>query len=577
MSQNNTVPYGIRREDIYSKTREDDRVRRFMTPQRILWTSQGEQCPVRGAEYLLEDRDPQINLMQGTQPACVLENKGAPAGILLDFGVEFHGYVKLFIWSVSKPAVRIRVRFGESAMEAMSELGGQKNATNDHINRDQEFLAGMLSMNEIGPSGFRFVRIDLLEENASVSFKAIKGIFTYRELEYKGSFRSNDQRLNTIWDTGAYTVHLNMQEYVWDGIKRDRLVWIGDMHPETSTIQAVFGYDKSVPASLDLARQEAPLPEFMSTISSYSIWWVMIQYGWYMQNGDKAYLESNQAYLTALLRQLAAYVDENGSETMPESRFVDWPTKGSDNLPAVHAGLQALLCWCMQVGEKLCLELDDADCAALCAATAKKLKTHRPDPNGNKQAAAFLALSGIADYQEMNDNVIKKDGAKHLSTFLGYYVLQAQALAGDIQGALNNIRQYWGGMLDRGATTFWEDFNLDWLEGSGRIDELVKDGEKDLHGDYGAFCYIGFRHSLCHGWASGPTAFLSEYVLGIKPVAPGCKKVRIHPMLGDLQWVEGTYPTPYGILSVRHEKQADGTIVSTIQAPPEVEVLRDGE
>ena len=41
-------------------------------------------------------------------------------------------------------------------------------------------------------------------------------------------------------NVGAYTVHLNMQEYVWDGIKRDRLVWIGDMHPETSTIQAVL-------------------------------------------------------------------------------------------------------------------------------------------------------------------------------------------------------------------------------------------------------------------------------------------------------------------------------------------------
>lgn len=25
------------------------------------------------------------------------------------------------------------------------------------------------------------------------------------------------------WLTGAYTVHLNMQDYLWDGIKRDRL------------------------------------------------------------------------------------------------------------------------------------------------------------------------------------------------------------------------------------------------------------------------------------------------------------------------------------------------------------------
>ena len=38
-----------------------------------------------------------------------------------------------------------------------------------------------------------------------------------------------------------------MQDYLWDGIKRDRLVWIGDMHPETRTILAVFGDHEIVP------------------------------------------------------------------------------------------------------------------------------------------------------------------------------------------------------------------------------------------------------------------------------------------------------------------------------------------
>jgi hypothetical protein len=35
-----------------------------------------------------------------------------------------------------------------------------------------------------------------------------------------------------------------MQEYLWDGIKRDRLVWIGDMYPEVSTIHAVFDFNE---------------------------------------------------------------------------------------------------------------------------------------------------------------------------------------------------------------------------------------------------------------------------------------------------------------------------------------------
>ncbi len=103
---------------------------------------------------------------------------------------------------------------------------------------------------EIGNSGFRFVRIDLLEDNTELHLKEVRAIFTYRDIPYLGSFHCSDSLLNNIWATGAYTVHLHMQDYLWDGIKRDRLVWIGDMHPETSTIATVFGYNEVVPKAL---------------------------------------------------------------------------------------------------------------------------------------------------------------------------------------------------------------------------------------------------------------------------------------------------------------------------------------
>mgnify|MGYP002355947976 FL=1 len=128
-------------------------------------------------------------------------------------------------------------------------------------------------------------------------------------------------------------------------------------------------------------------------------------------------------------------------------------------------------------------------------------------------------------------------------------------------------------MLDLGATTFWEDFNLDWIPNAARIDELVPPGKKDIHGDFGAYCYEGFRHSLCHGWASGPTAWLSQHVLGIQPLEPGFARVRIAPQLGNLQWAEGTYPTPQGLIRVRHERRPEGTIASRIAAPDGVRVV----
>jgi len=567
MIYDNKTPMGIRREDIFNTSQKSPLVHRFIEPQRILWQSEG----VENSENLLQKKDPQIQILN-TPNSCKIKTGNAPAGLLLDFGVEFQGYVKFYLRDCSLKRVKIRYRFGESAMEAMSEIG-EKNATNDHITRDGVFEAGFLSMEEIGPSGFRFLRIDLLDLNAELTLFAIKGIMTYREIEYSGSFESNDERLNQIWATGAYTVHLCMQDYIWDGIKRDRLVWMGDMHPEITTIQAVFGYDESVPLSLDLMRDSYALPAFMNHFSaSYSVWWILIHYSWYLQNGNKTYLAEQQEYMRELLKILMNFVGENGSEAIPGARFFDWPTR--EHAENTHAGLHGLLKMGFDAGAALMCELGEMHTAHLCEEASKKMATYIPSGCTDKQVAAFLALAGILSPKEACDTIIGKEGARGLSTFLGAYTMQIQAQAGDMEGALENIRTFWGAMIDRGATTFWEDFNIDWLEGSGRIDELVPEGTKDIHGDYGAFCYQGFRHSLCHGWASGVTAFLSNYVLGVKPIEAGCKTVEIKPNLGDLEWAKGTYPTPYGVITVKHSKKSDGSIETLIDAPNEVTVIQ---
>lgn len=44
-------------------------------------------------------------------------------------------------------------------------------------------------------------------------------------------------------------------------------------------------------------------------------------------------------------------------------------------------------------------------------------------------------------------------------------------------------------MPDKGATTFWEDFDIGWVKGTGRIDEFPPKGEEDIHGDRGDYCY----------------------------------------------------------------------------------------
>jgi hypothetical protein len=300
------------------------------------------------------------------------------------------------------------------------------------------------------------------------------------------------------------------------------------------------------------------------------MWWILIQRDWYYYQGNLEYLKQQKAYLSALLHQLASKIAPDGKEMLDGGRFLDWPS--NENKEAVHAGLQSLMVMTFQAGAELCRILNDQETAGLCTETVEKLKRHVPGMADSKQAAALLALSGLVSPEKSNLDVLAKDGVHRMSTFYGYYMLKARALAGDYQGALDNIREYWGGMLDLGATTFWEDFNIDWMKNAARIDEIVPEGKVDVHGSYGGYCYEGYRHSFCHGWASGPTSWLTQYVLGVNVLEPGCKKIRIEPHLGDLAWVEGSFPTPYGILEIRHEKVSGGKIKTTFKAPRGVKI-----
>ncbi|MFM7413347.1 MAG: alpha-L-rhamnosidase, partial [Planctomycetota bacterium] len=408
----------------------------YVDPVRVVWQS---ERGVSEAKTLLEAHPGQPVLEQPLPP-CVIETMpGATGGILLDFGREIQGHVQLFTpMAEGKEPVRARVRFGESASEAMADLGGKQNAGNDHAVRDQVVTLPWLGTQTVGPSGFRFVRIDAVDPGRPIRLTQVRAVLGIRDVPRIGSFRCSDERLTRIWEVGADTVHLCMQDYLWDGIKRDRLVWIGDMHPEVSTINAVFGFNEVVPASLDLTRDVTPVETWMNGISSYSMWWVLIHEELWRHHGDRAYLEAQKPYLGALLERLARLVGPDGRERIDGMRFLDWPS--SPNQQGVTAGLQALLVMTLDAGGRLMTELGDDRVAGLCRSAADRARKVAPDPNGSKSGAALLSLAGMRDAQETADAVLLPGGAAGVSTFYGFYVLNALARAGHEEAALDLIR-----------------------------------------------------------------------------------------------------------------------------------------
>jgi hypothetical protein len=104
---------------------------------------------------------------------------------------------------------------------------------------------------------------------------------------------------------------------------------------------------------------------------------------------------------------------------------------------------------------------------------------------------------------------------------------------GEQKHVLRQIKDYWGGMLSRGATSFWEKY------------DPKEKGVQD-YAMYGR----PFGRSLCHAWGASPLYLLGKYYLGVRPLSSGYATYSVEPVLGGLQWMEGAVPTPHGNIKV---------------------------
>jgi len=142
--------------------------------------------------------------------------------------------------------------------------------------------------------------------------------------------------------------------------------------------------------------------------------------------------------------------------------------------------------------------------------------------------------------------VMFNDAVMKIQTpYMRFYEMEALCRLGLRRKVLDEVRAYWGGMLDEGATSFWELYNPD---------------EKD-DAKY-AMYKRPFGKSLCHAWGASPIYLFGRYVLGVEPTKPGYAEYLVAPDLGGLDWAEGTVPTPNGPISVSIR---DG--VATVKGP----------
>lgn len=536
-------------------------MKNLLLPKRIIFESN-----VINSNNLFIEKEKQIHL---NEKSSTLLKQGS--SIILDFGKEIPGSLRILTVDATNNCTKIHIRFGESVGECSASIG-YKNATNDHSTRDIVYDIPFLSDITIASTGFRFVRIDK-EDEGEISFKNIYAVIDEVK-PIDGYFRSDDELLNQIFDIAAYTnavCHRN--GYYYDGIKRDRLVWIGDSYPIYRAGKYIFLEDREITNSLEFATIEMPLPGWVNWSPMYSFWWTLIFAEYYIDHKDEQFKNQYFDYMLGIIHQSDNLIKENGDLLFP-FLFIDWPShydenekigndlvKKEDEIVGCRFLISITLKKVLEAFNEL-LKKEDKD---LILDILSRLKNGKTDVIKYKQIAALGVFNDIID--DNKKDVLLANGANGLSTFLSYFIFSAIDKLGHHEDSINYLKQYYGKMIELGATSFFEDFDINWANDVTKIDEMPIEGKKDFHGDHGAFCYRGYRHSLCHGWSSGVIAYIYEYILGVNKI--GFNQYEINPNLGNINDVEFAFATNKGLVKVIIKDKK----ITNIEIPDGIKVI----
>ena len=495
-----------------------------------------------------ENKPSQYKLATEPKKAAKVEKK--TGSTLVDFGQETFGFIKLH---QLKGTGTLTIIYGESEEEAKA---GWDAETYDIIEVSQPNTADYTVKHS---KAFRYANIST---SGNLSFEDVSMLYEYIPLDYKGSFRCSDEEINKIWDISAYTFHLSTREFFIDGIKRDRWIWSGDAYQSYLMNYYLFFDNPLVKRTTWALRGNDPVVMHMNSILDYSMYWFMGIYDYYLYTGDKEFV--SQIY-PKMISMMDFCLGRRNAEGMMEGLpgdwvFVDWAPMTKDGELSIE---QLLFCRSLET-MVLCANLmNDDENAKKYQKLAGDLRTKIMDVfwDDSQKALVHRRIKGKVDNtvtryanmfamtfdylnakqkEDVKNHVILNDKVQKITTpYMRFYELEAMCRVGQHKYVLNEMRNYWGGMLKLGATSFWEAY------------DPTQKGAKHY-----AMYDRPFGKSLCHAWGASPLYLLGKYYLGVSPTAPGYEKYTVEPELGDLKWIKGTVPTPSGNIEISvNEKQ----------------------
>ncbi|HEX3478389.1 MAG TPA: alpha-L-rhamnosidase C-terminal domain-containing protein [Kofleriaceae bacterium] len=538
---------------------------------------------------------------QGTGAASLtVPQGGSPAAVVLDFGKEVGGTPFIVVSSSTGSSTTVRISTSEALPFLTTSSGAFTNDNGSQINFTvgpaQRYTGGLRG-------GFRFAAIELRTAGtvrlsaAGVNFKA----FRAGSDRYQGWFISSDDQLNRMWYSGAYTAQMDMvpagvascftQPVVFDGAKRDRAIWSGDLMVTDPVALLSIG-SNSVPfikgaidSILNLQASSGRLTsavgfrgcgafDFATTYSAYSAI-IAIQY--YRYSGDTAYVRSLLSKLEAATAFHATRVDANGLVATNDPDY--WQTSQSGEVTEYSLAYYELLQNMIWLEGKI--------------GTAAKVTEYTNKATALRNAInarLFNASAGVYVHTNTRTNVFPLD-ANMNAVRLGV------ATADRVPGILNFFRNNWQAhgdqisqpapsMADPSGHTI-EPLNNTWevmarfaSEDTANAIELLRrlwGVQVDPNSGFYTGTFWEFVNSqglpsrafdsLAHAWGAGPTQVLIESVLGVSPVDARYAVWQVKPHPGSVAWAEGQVPVGTGSLAVRWAQDAASQFHLQVVAP----------
>ena len=565
-------------------------------PELDFWRRSYEEPLVEAPDNAVTRADDLLKLEGGQ--TVVRTALGRDVSILLDFGRIMTGRPRIEIEARGGEIVEIACaeslpgEWGKDGPAPDARIKPKPWLGSDaHLCRYRA-KAGLQTFERFEWCAIRWVQLTIRNAPQGLVIRGFGANLANYPVEERGRFQSSDDFLNQLWATGAYTLRQCMHDAWEDCPSREQRQWLGDVTVENLVGHAAFGPCVAPLNAKYLAQvAESQRPDGLTQmfapgdhrtngllIPDWTLQWILTAGDHLDYTGD---LETVEAVFPSILKALAWFERLIGPSglvaDMPYWHFMDWAGVGREG----EAGaLNAQLAGSFRVAAKLARALGWERAAERCAARAHSLARalngrHWDDRRGayvdivdpvsgaqdlrmSQHANAAMALWGeapadrirraldrICDSSRLtftpgppiapHGQALEPEGGVVLAnTFYSHFVYEALGQHGRFGEALRLMRERFGPMLARGATTLWESFEP--------------------------------TASLCHGFSASPTHQLSRRMLGVSPGQPGFAEINVAPDLAGLDHAEGVVPTARGDVEVRLERDGDG-FVAQVRTP----------